>query len=113
MNPEMFTCMLHTVNRLYASLDVPPEQIPCSQSCFGNYPTGHPVQCARPAGQVTVGQICVVVFFMTQSTRKCYFGENIEIYACKQAFFLFNSNIVLTSSPVYCYSCYWNLCKPL
>lgn len=59
VNPWMFTCTLCPVNGLDASsLDVPLEEIPCSQSWFESYPTGHLVQCTRPAGQVTV-EICV------------------------------------------------------
>lgn len=45
VKPKMFTCALHPVNRLYATLDVPPEKISCSQSWFGNYPIGHVEVC--------------------------------------------------------------------
>lgn len=41
VNPLMFTCTLHPVNRYYASLDVPLEQILCSLKWFEKHSAGH------------------------------------------------------------------------
>lgn len=98
VKPKMFTCALHPVNRLYATLDVPAEKISCSQSWFGNYPIGHIELCQTCRSGHYGADLCC--FSVTQSTDKCYFGESINIYGCIQAC-LFYGNTFLTSAPVY------------